>query len=358
MKTGNEVYMIVGSYAEASDTGIYLYRLNIDDGSSELLKTVTGIADPSFQALSSDGQFIYSVGEGKEKNAKAYAYSFDRKTGDIRLLNVKEVGSSGPCHIWTDSGRRLVVTANYSGGSVSVLPVLPDGSLGEAEALTYDGGTPGSARQEAPHLHQIYTSPDEKYLYANDLGTDRIYKYELRADDANGSGRLKLTEGDVPYFSLPAGEGPRHTTFGADGRFAYLISELSGRVAVLRYEDGNLIPIQFIEADSLKAAGSAEIQVSPDGRFLYASNRLKGDGLAIFSIDSATGLLTKIGYQPTGAHPRYFSITPNGKFLLCACRDDNVIQIFEIDNLSGLLKNIGKDIKVSKPVCLNYVEIL
>ena len=150
---------------------------------------------------------------------------------------------------------------------------------------------------------------------------------------------------------------PRHTVFHPNGKWAYLISELSGRVALMYYDKGNLTPVRFVEADTLHVSGSADIHITPDGRFLYASNRLKGDGIAIFSIDLENGQLTKIGYQLTGIHPRNFVITPNGKFLLCACRDSHIVQVYEIDKQSGLLKDTGKDIRVSKPVCLKFTDM-
>ncbi|MDR1524285.1 MAG: lactonase family protein [Tannerella sp.] len=350
----SELYLFVGTYAKESDAGIYLYRFNTEDGSATFVRDVTGIGNPSYLALDKDEKLLYSVSETGESGAKVYVYSFDGKTADIRLMDRKETGGSGPCFIWVDGKRKLAVTANYSGGSVSAFPLSATGELGAPSVFSYGGGTPGSARQDAPHLHCIYASPDEKYLYANDLGTDRIYKYELLPGESGG---ITLREGQPSFFSLPAGEGPRHTTFHPDGKFAYLIGELSGRVVVLEYDDGDLSPVQYIEADTLHAAGSADIHVTPDGRFLYASNRLKGDGLAIFSIDRENGRLTKAGYQPTGVHPRNFIITPDGKFLLCACRDTNVIQVFAIDKQSGLLKDIQKDINVSRPVCLKFASL-
>ena len=136
----------------------------------------------------------------------------------------------------------------------------------------------------------------------------------------------------------------------------YVIGELSGRVTVFAYADGKLSPIQTVEADAAHAAGSADIHTTPDGRFLYVSNRLKDDGIVCFSIDPKSGMLTEIGKQATGIHPRNFVITPNGKYLLCACRDSNVIQIFEINPSTGQLKNTGKEIKTAQPVCLKWVE--
>jgi 6-phosphogluconolactonase (cycloisomerase 2 family) len=226
--------------------------------------------------------------------------------------------------------------------------------IGAPAVYSFEGGTPGSARQNRPHLHCIYASINEKFLYANDLGTDRIYKFEIKS---GASGIKTLQEGQPPFFALPAGEGPRHAVFHPNGKYAYLISELSGRVAVLKYENGDFTPVQYIEADTLHAAGSADIHVTPDGRFLYASNRLKGDGLAIFSINPKSGQLTKTGYQPTGINPRNFIITPDGKYLLCACRDTNNIQVFAIDPKSGLLTNLQKDIEVHQPVCLKFARM-
>jgi 6-phosphogluconolactonase (cycloisomerase 2 family) len=246
------------------------------------------------------------------------------------------------------------VTANYSGGSISAFPLSDTGELGDVSVVPFKGGTPGSARQNAPYLHCVYTSPDGKYLFANDLGTDRIYKYDIVYME-NGDAILK--ESLPTYISLPKGEGIRHTTFHPNGKFAYIIGELSGDVSVLQYNEGDFSYIQKIEADPGHAGGSADIHITPDGRFLYASNRLKGDGIAIFSIDKKSGKLTNAGYQPTEPHPRNFVITPDGKYLLCACRDGNVIQVYDINKRTGQLKNINKDIKVSKPVCLKFAGI-
>lgn len=352
VEKGNEFYLFVDSYADTADTGISLFRFDDEKGTAVPVKVFSGIQDPSYQAMSRDGKRLYSVSETPVPDAKLCAYSFDKESGELSFLNEQKTDGSAPCYVWIDSRCRLAVTANYNGGSISAFPISADGSLRPAKVYAYEGGTPGSERQAAPHLHCVYASPDEKYLFANDLGTDRIYKYEL-VPSAEG---LSLKEGTPAFFSLPAGEGPRHTAFHPNGKWAYLIGELSGHVTVMDYHDGNLVPVQVVEADTLHAAGSADIHVTPDGRFLYASNRLEGDGIAIFSIDPATGKLTKSGYQPTGIHPRNFMITSNGKYLLCACRDSNVIQVYEIDRQSGLLKDTGKDIHVKRPVCLKQVD--
>ncbi len=353
MQKDSELFLFVGSYADATDPGINLFRFDVEKGTAVPVKSLSGIQDPSYLTVSRDGKFVYSVSETAVPDAKVCAYSFDKHTGTLSLLNEQKMDGSAPCYIWVDSKRRMAVTANYNGGSISVFSISADGALLPAEVYAYEGGRPGSERQAVPHLHCVYASPDENYLYANDLGTDRIYKYEIIASDKG----LSLREGTPASFSLPAGEGPCHTVFHPNGKWAYLISELSGRVALMYYDKGNLTPVRFVEADTLHVSGSADIHITPDGRFLYASNRLKGDGIAIFSIDLENGQLTKIGYQLTGIHPRNFVITPNGKFLLCACRDSHIVQVYEIDKQSGLLKDTGKDIRVSKPVCLKFTDM-
>ena len=207
-----------------------------------------------------------------------------------------------------------------------------------------------------PHLHCVRITPDGKYLLADDLGTDQIHKFNINPN-ANADNKEKfLTKGTPEAFKVAPGSGPRHLIFNSDGKFAYLINEIGGTVIAFRYADGMLDEIQTVAADTVNAQGSGDIHLSPDGKYLYASNRLKADGVAIFKVDETNGTLTKVGYQLTGIHPRNFIITPNGKYLLVACRDTNVIQIFERDQATGLLTDIHGDIKVDKPVCLKFVD--
>lgn len=346
------MYLLVGSYSSSAENGIHVLSFDEEKGESHLVSGMNGIANPSFLVPAYNGKRIYSVSETDDETASLFAYSFNSGNGSLQLINKQPTNGTAPCHVWVDSFDQLAITANYNGGSISIFPIATDGSLQEAIVEKYEGGNPDSERQSCPHLHYIYSSPSGEYVYANDLGTDRIYKYNVVTDNE----KTHLGKGTPRYFQLPAGEGPRHTTFHPNGKYAYTIGELSGNVTVFTLSpDGNLDPIQTIAADTLSAAGSADIHLSPNGKFLYASNRLKGDGIAIFSVDNKSGLLTKVGYQPTGIHPRNFAITPNGKYLLCACRDDNKIQIFRINANNGLLHDTGKDIKIEQPVCLKFI---
>lgn len=182
-------------------------------------------------------------------------------------------------------------------------------------------------------------------LYALNDNRDRILSYRIEGEKLEACGVAAKVSAD---------SGPRHLVFSRDGRFAYLMSELSGKVTAFRYDKGRLETLQEIASDSVGGRGGADIHLSPDGRFLYSSNRLKAEGLAIFSVDNKTGLLTRIGYQPTGSHPRQFNITPNGRFLLCCCRDSDKIQVFRRDMQTGMLTDTHQDIPVSKAVCVQF----
>ncbi len=345
----NEIYMLVGSYSAPAEEGVKVYRFNEMSGEATYLSGLKGVPNPSFLAPTADGKLVYSVGEGGKSTA--HTLSFDKATGYLALLNTQETGSSGPCHINLSPKERFVVTANYMGGSITVFPLDENRLLGaDKQVIPFKGSSVNPNRQRQPHLHCIMFSPDGKILLANDLGTDRVHTFPLHEDEAT-----LLREGELIDIPVKPGSGPRHLAFHPNGRFAYLINELSGQVTTFGYKDGRLDPLQYIASDTVNAQGSADIHLSPDGRFLYASNRLKADGIAIFSVDKKTGLLTRIGYQPTGIHPRNFALSPDGSYLLVACRDTHEIQIFHRNPSTGLLNQVGR-IETHSPVCVKFVK--
>ncbi len=351
-----EMYLLVGSYATPEEEGIKVYRFNEESGEATYLSGLTGISNPSYLTPSSDGSRIYAVGEDGGDTSAAHALAFDKEKGTLALLNTQLTDGGAPCYIALSPSERFVLTANYLGGSVSVFPLAEDGRLrAEKQVISFTGNGADQERQKQPHLHCTVFTPDGKHLLAMDLGTDRIHTFpidEAKVDVENPMLLNPLQQRDV---QVAPGSGPRHLDFHPNGRFAYLMNELSGKVDVFSYSNGQLKPLQSIEADTVGARGSADIHVSPDGKFVYASNRLQADGIAIFAIDEETGLLTKVGYQLTGIHPRNFILTPNGRYLLVACRDSHVIQIFERDALTGLLKDTGRSIAAQRSVCLKFI---
>lgn len=348
------LYLLVGTYTTGESEGIYVYQFDTVSGFSKY-KSVVKVTNPSYLTINKEGTHVYSVSETGDEKAAANAFVFDKKDGTLKLLNSQLTGGADPCYIELDKTGKHVVTANYSGGSITAFDINGDGTLTTASQLIrFTGKGTDAERQKAPHLHCVRYSPDGKYLFADDLGTDKIHKFGI--NESNEGNYLKV--GTPAAFDVAPGSGPRHLDFHPNGKYAYLINELSGAVIAFNYDAnaGNLTQIQTIQADTLGAKGSADIHVSPDGKFLYASNRLKGDGIAIFSINQSDGKLTKVGYQETGVHPRNFVITPNGKFLLVASRDNDVIQIFLIDRVTGLLENTYKDIELDMPVCLKFTS--
>ena len=353
----NNLTMFVGTYTEGGNSkGIYTYRFNQENGTFELLSSATA-ANPSFLTLSPDGKHLYAVSEYND--GRQGAYSFDLSQ-DKALLSypvfqstvskeeLKQAGAD-PCHIVTDGN--YVITANYTGGDISVFPLDAEGKLkAETQHIAFVGKTP----KHVAHIHCIIPTPDKKYILATDLGNDRVYRFRYNKKARKNA--EVLTAQQLAY-EVSDRQGPRHLTFSKDGRFAYLIGELGGECVVLGYHKGKLNEVQRLMADEGDGRGSADIHISPDGRFLYTSHRLKKDGIAIFAIDLEKGTLTKVGYQFTGIHPRNFAITPNGKFLLVACRDDNKIQVFRRDEATGKLTDTSLNISVDKPTCVAFAKL-
>ena len=352
----NNLIMYIGTYTEESNSnGIYTYRFNQENGTFELLSSATA-ANPSFVTLSPDGKHLYTVSEYND--GRQGVYSFDVSEYKAQLSNPiflptapKDVlprRGADPCHIVSDG--KYVITANYTGGDISVFSLDVAGRLQtEVQHISFVEALHGSAS----HIHCIIPTPEKRYVLVTNLGKNCVYRFRYKAWKAS-KGVKVLSNMKVAYRISDTIQGPRHLTFSKDGRFAYLINELGGECVVLSYHKGKLKEVQRIMADEGGGRGSADIHISPDGRFLYTSHRLKKDGIAIFAIDPKKGSLTKIGYQHTGIHPRNFAITPNGKYLLVACRDDNKIQVFERNEATGELTETPEEIEIDKPTCIVF----
>ena len=342
--TGEEWMALVGTYTYDGSYGIYSYRFNPQTGESKRLDSLA-MVNPSYLTISEDGQRVYAVCETNDERASLNIIGLDAN-GSMNLLQTVPTFGGDPCYVASNGA--LAVTANYSGGSMSVFPLSEQGTQA-GQAVLFQGATggPDLSRQNRPHVHCACFTPDGEYILATDFSADRILSFCVADKDVTPNGIAS---------DVSADSGPRHLVFSRDGRFAYLMSELSGNVTVFRYAEGRLESLQEIVSDSVGARGGADLRLSPDSKFLYSSNRLQAEGIAIFAVDSVTGLLTRIGYQPTGAHPRMFNITPDGQFLLCCCRDSDKIQVFRRNTATGLLTDTRQDIRVSKPVCVQFAD--
>jgi 6-phosphogluconolactonase len=363
--SNDEQTMLVGTYTDASTAqGVYVYRFNQNMGTAKMV-SVAKASNPSYVVATGNNKFAYSVCEYDNGKQGAIAYRLDKKQGKLTVINFqstidraagkangKDAGKDGssPCFIMTNG--KQVVTANYGGGDISVFPVDKNGGLlPQSQHFCFKGNDAGIVS----HLHCVRLTPDGKYLIADDLGNDCIYRFNVN-NNANYLNKQPYLSNCTTVFKGTKNMGPRHIVFSANGKYAYLINELGGIVVVFSYQNGQMKPIQTIMADEGDGHGSADIHISPDGKFLYTSHRLKKDGVAIFKIDQTTGKITKIGYQQTGKHPRNFNITPNGKYLLVASRDNNEIEVYKINKTTGMLTDTAQRIKIGKPVCIQFLK--
>lgn len=343
-------FLLVGTYTEKGSAGIYVYEMDSISGKTRF-SNLTEISNPSYLAVSNNSSYVYSISEENDINTSTIsAFSFNALSGKLTLINQEKSGGSSSCYVSVDDSTKFAIVANY-GGTLTAFSLDNVGGINTPrKVLEFSGNGSHPTRQTRSHIHCAVYSPDYKYIFATDLGTDKIYKYKVDKYTT----KSYILRDDPSSYDVGKGEGPRHLTFHPNGKHAYLITELGGNVIVYNYNDGDLTETQRVKADKTGAEGSADIHVSPNGKFLYASNRLKNDGIIIYSIDPTNGKLTEVGYQKTGKHPRNFVITENGKFLLCANRDSDNIQIFQIDQKTGLLNDTHQDIKLSMPVCLKF----
>jgi 6-phosphogluconolactonase len=351
-------YLLIGTYTGTGSKGIYVYNFNAQTGKTKRVSNTDTVTNPSYITLSHNGNFVYAVNETNGANpGKVSAFSFNKNNGELKFLNTELSGGDDPCYVAASDNDKWIAVANYTGGSVSVFPVNKNGSLQPYSQLIKDSGSSiNKVRQEKAHVHESVFSPDNNYLFISDLGTDKVMIYKIKS-------LLKkpLQPCSPAFVNTPPGTGPRHITFHPNKKFAYLIHELSGTVTAYSYNNGKLKAIQELPThpEAFKGViGSAEVSVSPDGKFLYASNRGDENTMTIFSVNLSTGKLKLIGYQPVfGKAPRNFIIDPTGNYLLVANQDSDNIVIFKRDKKTGLLKETQNQIKLPKPVCLQMIKI-
>ena len=322
-----ETTLFVGTYSD----GFFA----LDFASGEVIAKAS-MPNPSFLAV--EGNKVYAVSEMPDSSASVWAWRYGGN--GFELLGTQPTGIPGqcedPCHVAV-GGNRLAVS-NYSGGSLALYRLSADGNISPMDSLIVSGtGGPDLTRQEKPHVHCAVFTPDGKHLLFSEFSADAI-------------GSVDIVGGISNYHvaaRLPADFGPRHLLFDASGKHFYVIGELSGDVAVFDYGEGQLALKQVVKADEVDARGAADLHLSPDGKYLYASLRLQNDGLAIFSV-APDGTLAKVGYQTTGPHPRNFTVTED--LVIVACRDSDAIEVYQRDKKTGLLTDTGRRIPAPRPV--------
>jgi 6-phosphogluconolactonase len=354
----------VGTYAGPDQESIWLYRLNTETGELEQALGIKAGENPSYLALDKERRFLYAVNETEnyrgKKDGAVSAFAINQQTGDLTLLNKVPSHGKAPCHISLDAPGKTVMVANYTGGNIVAFPIKENGFIEEKSRNLHPpntGSGPNKERQEAAHAHWIGPSPDGKFAFAVDLGTDEVLRYNLNSEKAAVT--IETFSKTVAFAAKP-GAGPRHMVFHPSGNYAYVINELNSTMTALAYNSttGTFTELQTIStlpADYKGENSCAAVKVSADGRFLYGSNR-GHNSIVVYAIDSETGKLTLVQHQDTGGDwPRDFTLDLTGNVMLVANERSNSIVSFKVDKATGNLAPTGHEVKVHKPVCLQVV---
>jgi 6-phosphogluconolactonase len=356
-RTAMRVY--IGTYtSEDGSKGIYRFSYDPQSGAMTPEGLMAETKNPTFLSFHPRGDYLYSVSEigqldGK-KTGGVSAYQVDPATGNLTLLNQRASQGAGPCHVQVHPTGKLVLAANYSGGSVAALPIGRDGSLGEATGFQQHAGNGADPKRQAgPHAHSFFIDPSGRFGLCCDLGLDQVLVYRL---DLNAG---TIAANDPPHSRIHPGAGPRHLAFHPNGQWVFVINELDSTMTVLEWHAASGV-LTAIETQPTLPDGwegtnwPADVHVHPNGRWLYGSNR-GHDSLVIYGIDQATGKLTLVGHESTrGGHPRNFTFDPAGKRILVANRDNDNIVVFDVDPDTGLLKHTGVEATCGKPVCVCF----
>lgn len=344
--------LLVGTYTNTCESnGIYVYQFDAQTAALTLKNNSEKTINASYLTVSNDDKYIYATNENGAESTIS-AFDFNSKSGKIDFINKEKSKGNDPCYIINDG--KNVIVANYSGGNIAVFGKEKNGGLTNVkQVIQHYGKGLDEQRQEKPHTHMVYFTPDNKYVLANDLGTDQLYVYMY---DANSKNKVLTIKDSV---SFKPGSGPRHLIFSKNGKSVYVLQELNGDLISFNYKNGNL---QKTGETTILAPGfkgefsAADIHISPDGKFLYASNRGQANTISIFKILD-NGKLESIGQTSTlGKGPRNFAIDPTGNFLFVAHQYTNNIVIFKIDKATGLLTDTGKSIELCSPVCLVFTK--
>lgn len=349
-------FAYVGAYTThrqaGNGNGLNVYRIEPDTGRWTHLQLLKDVVDPAFLAIDQHRNFLYCV---HESQAEVSAFAIDPQTGLLDHLNTQSSGGNGPAHLSLEPAGRFVVVANYSNGSIAVLPVGKDGRLEPVVQLIVLEGPlgPDKVEQAISHPHAINFSPDGGYVLVPDKGLDRIFIYRFEA--ATGS----LVANEPPFTLAQSGAGPRHLAFHPAGAYAYVINELDSTLTAYSFDrtTGHLKPLQTLSTlppDFTGKSICSEITVSASGKFVYGSNR-GHDSIVCYAIDEATGQVKPIEWVPTQGHtPRFFTLAENDHLLLAAHQDSNTIIWFRVDPATGKLKLQGDRLEIGSPVCILF----
>ena len=361
--SAEEFLVYFGTYTGKKSKGIYVARFDSTTGKLGDADLAVETTSPSFLAIHPNLKFLYAANEVNQYEGKptgsVTAFSIDPKSGRLTSIDQESSAGLGPCHLVVDPKGKAVLVANYTGGSVACLPIQKDGTLAPHSAfIQHTGSSVNASRQKEPHAHSINVDAKNRFAVAADLGLDKLLIYRFDA----GAGTL--VPNTPPFVFIRPGSGPRHFAFHPNGKYAYVINEITCTMTAFRYDSrkGQLFEEQTVSTlpkdEAMKPEFStAEVRVHPNGKFVYGSNR-GHDTIAVFRVDPANGKLTLLDNTPTGGRtPRNFNLDPSGRFLLAANQGSDSVVVFSIDSNTGRLAPTGQKLEVGSPVCVRFVPV-
>lgn len=350
----SKYYLAIGTYTKTQQNGIFVYQFDPKSGSLEFISKTQQISNPSFLIFNKNQSKVYAVGE--EQEGLVYAFDFNKKLGTLTLLNQQETKGAHPCYITLSQDEKNLFVANYSSGNLSCFPIDSKGEIGSLNQLIQHTGKSIRPQQKSAHAHSIVNKPNSNEYLSADLGTDKIFRYTYSPDTEKALSPYHNQE----FVTLEKGAGPRHIAFNKTNTVCYIVNELDATVSVLDIKTDQFKQIQRVQmndADFSGTNGAADIHLSRDGKFLYASNRGSANEIVIFSVNTNNGELTKIGSQKSlGVGPRNFAIDPTDNFLLVANQNSDDVFVFKRNKNTGLLSYTNHKINIGSPVCLAFAS--
>ena len=351
-----DMYVYFGTHRSGPGIGFSLAHFDTDTGVLTRPEFIMEAVEPAFFVIHPDGRHLYTCNSGKTTGSVS-AYEINPKTGKLTLLNQKPSGGADPSYITLDKTSRYALVANYQGGSIAVLAINPDHSLGDRTGFAqHTGHSVNPDRQTRPFAHSIIVDPGNRFALVADLGLDKVFVYRFNEKDGS------LTPNDPPFTTVKPGSGPRHVKFHPNGQWVYVINEMACAVTGFNWDaaKGSLTEFQTVSTLPEGFTGTntcAELVIHPNGRFLYGSNR-GHDSLAVFAIDQATGKLMLVQrVSSRGNWPRNFTFDPTGKWILCSNHNSDNVAVFRVDAETGKLAQVGKPISVPFPFCARFLPV-
>ncbi|HLW19744.1 MAG TPA: lactonase family protein [Cyclobacteriaceae bacterium] len=346
---------ILGTYTENEGEGINLVKFDPLQERLEVLAVASDIENPSFVISNKKENLVFATEEtGGDQGGKVTSYRLDKSTFTLERIGSVYTKGDSPCHLSLDPSEKFLIVSNYSGGNLTAIPVDEKGMLSQdVHVIQHEGKSINPRRQQAPHVHSAVFHPQEKKVFVANLGTDKVMAYDFDQNSSN-----PLVPSEKGSFDVAAGSGPRHMAFNKEGDRIYVIHELTGEIGVYGYENGEVSHLEthtLIPEDFSGDVGAAEVRISPDGNFLYASNRGEVNNITVFQIEEAG--LSKIQDMPSqGIAPRNFAITPDGKYLLCGNQNSDEIVVFNRNQRNGHLEPTSISLSVKKPVYFYFLD--